>query len=386
MTRERATRAEAESVKSALHDQGFTYLRVQRWGSVLRVLSGPWDRPNKHFRLRKLSGEHWALDLADARGRWKETDRTDSLPHAVEAVLDEFRWALLPPELRPRGWPDEDHPFPLDEDGEPWDPFHTRNPPPPGQDIFSFDEEPTPQNMAEEMTDEAWDAPDPRQAAALARAALRLDPDCADAYNILAFASAKSPEERVKFYRQAVEVGRRLLGEGPFRQFAGMLWGVIEARPYMRGLHGLGLALWEAGEREEAIRIYRKLLRLNVNDNQGIRYELMTCLLELGRDEEAEDLYQEYNIDWSAAWAYSRVLLDFRRHGDSPTTRRALTSALEVNEHVPAFLLGHRKPPAVPPPFYSPGDETEAVLYVVENRRAWEETPGALEWLANRMT
>jgi tetratricopeptide (TPR) repeat protein len=150
----------------------------------------------------------------------------------------------------------------------------------------------------------------------------------------------------------------------------------------MRARAGLAQCLWEAGQREEAVEHYWELLRLNPNDNQGIRDLLMPCLIELGRDEDAERLFKQYEKDGMAVWMYSRALLDFRRHGDSPVAQKSLKAALEQNRHVPSYLLRRKKMPESLPGYYSFGDENEAVVYALGNEAAWRTTPGALEWLA----
>ena len=48
----------------------------------------------------------------------------------------------------------------------------------------------------------------------------------------------------------------------------------------MRALFGLAGCLWEVGKQEEALEIFRTLLRLNPKDNQGVRYVLAARLLE----------------------------------------------------------------------------------------------------------
>ena len=37
--------------------------------------------------------------------------------------------------------------------------------------------------------------------------------------------------------------------------------------------------------------------------------------------------------------------------------------------------------PPAPPPFYSPGEPSEAMIYTGDSRSAWRSTPGALDWL-----
>jgi hypothetical protein len=100
---------------------------------------------------------------------------------------------------------------------------------------------------------------------------------------------------------------------------------------------------------------------------------------------DAEKLYKQYENDGMAVWTYSRVLLDFRKHRESPTADTSLSAALEINKHVPLYLLGRKKLPSNLPDHYGIGDQNEAVLYASENREVWRSTPGALEWLAAKV-
>src|SRR5439155_23187846 len=141
---------------------------------------------------------------------------------------------------------------------------------------------------------------------------------------------------------------------------AGYFWGLLETRPYMRARLGLAHSLWTAARREEAVRHLEEMLRLNPNDNQGVRYTLAGFLLFLDRDDDLARLLQQYPDEGLATWAYTRALLAFRRHGDTADARRLLKQARKSNKHVPAYLLGEKFPPTKPPGYYSPGDQSQA--------------------------
>jgi hypothetical protein len=117
------------------------------------------------------------------------------------------------------------------------------------------------------------------------------------------------------------------------------------------------------------------MLRLNPGDNQGVRYTQAGFLLFLDRDDDLARLLQQYDED-SAAWAYTKALLAFRHHGDTPEARRLLQEAKKTNQHVPAYLLGEKFPPTGPPAYYSPGEESEALNYVGSFLAGWRATPG----------
>jgi tetratricopeptide (TPR) repeat protein len=251
-------------------------------------------------------------------------------------------------------------------------------------DMFGDNGEETPLKKAQDMIYDAWEAADPKRRIALARKALEISRDCADAYVLLAEETASSLTEALDLYRQGVEAGERALGKDAFEEDVGHFWGILETRPYMRARAGLAEGLWAAGNHETAIEHYKDILRLNPNDNQGIRDLLMPCLIERGKDEEAEALFREFEDDGMAFWMYSRAMLDFRKMGDSEISRKSLAAAVKKNKHIPAYLLGRKKMPQSLPEYYSPGAETEAVLYVKENLEAWKSTPGALDWLLDQ--
>lgn len=217
---------------------------------------------------------------------------------------------------------------------------------------------------------------------ALARQALAISPDCADAYLLLAEETASSIEEAFELLEQGVAAGERALGPEPFEEDVGYFWGLIETRPYMRARAALAETLWALGRREEAVEHQRELLRLNPNDNQGVRYPQAEYLLALERFEELDALLAAYEDDAAAAFAYTKALAAYRRQGDSPESRRLLADARKQNSHVPAYLSGRKRLPARLPNYVGFGDASEAVDYAVGAKRQWESVPGALAWLA----
>lgn len=240
----------------------------------------------------------------------------------------------------------------------------------------------TPLEQAQDLMYEAWNATGKRRVA-LARQALEISPDCADAYVLLAEETARTPEEARDLYEQGMKAGERALGAEAFTEGAGDFWGVIETRPYMRAREGLAQSLWVLGERQQAIEHYTDMLRLNPNDNQGIRYVLATCLLKEGADEALGKLLAQYEDDAAAVWMYTRALWKFRQEGASEEANDTLVEAFEQNPFVPLYLTTIKELPNRRPAYIGFGDENEAAVYVVENAEAWLETPGAIEWFAS---
>ena len=215
----------------------------------------------------------------------------------------------------------------------------------------------------------------------LARQALEICGDCADAYVLLA-EDARNVTEARKLYAQGVAAGERALGAETFKESAGRFWGLIETRPYMRARAGLASCLWAEGAREEAVDHYRELIRLNPGDNQGIRYVLVGALLEMDLFEELESLLGKYADDGAATWAYVRALVTYKKEGNSKTARKQIQEAMKTNRHVPDYLLGQKDLPPETPAYYEPGQDSEAACCALEIMDGWQQDGRALEWLA----
>ncbi len=236
------------------------------------------------------------------------------------------------------------------------------------------------QEQAQDVMYQAWDAVGARRVQ-LARKALEISADCADAYVLLAEETARTPQEAKALYEQGVKAGERALGPQVFQEDAGHFWGILETRPYMRARAGLAQCLWALGDYREAIAHFTEMLRLNPGDNQGLRYLLATLLLEAGDEQALQALFNQYDDDYSANWKYSRALLAFRQEGTSQKASTLLRDALAFNRFVPPYLLGKKRFPHQMPAYFGIGDEDEAVGYAAEARAAWQKTPGALDWL-----
>ncbi len=238
----------------------------------------------------------------------------------------------------------------------------------------------TPAEQAQELVYQAVEATGKRRVE-LARQALEVWPDSADAYVLLAEAT-RDPAKARPLYEQGVQAGERALGPRAFVEDVGRFWGIRQTRPYMRARQGLAEVLWVLGERQAAIKHLQDMLRLNPDDNQGLRHILTVWLLTVGDEPAASLLLAQYPEEMTAHWAYNNALATFQRRGQGNQADEALAKALIANYHVPLYMLGLVEPPREMPTFYGLGDESEAILYVAQAAEAWLETPEALDWLA----
>jgi tetratricopeptide (TPR) repeat protein len=237
----------------------------------------------------------------------------------------------------------------------------------------------TPLKRAQAIVYRAFGRLDPAERVRMAREALAISPDCADAHVLLA-EHARTAREAMEHYELGVAAGERALDPDLFREEVGHFWGILETRPYMRAREGLAQALSSAGRKDRAIEHLREMLRLNPNDNQGIRFTLVSWLLTLGRDDEVKPVLERYH---DAAWNswFTRALISFRRQGDTHEGRRLLRIGDKSNPFILPWLLGDDAFPQERPTGYTPRSPEEAYFYVEGSRCAWRSTPGAIAWL-----
>ena len=233
---------------------------------------------------------------------------------------------------------------------------------------------------AQQLVYDAWES-DADAACELLTKATQLDPTNVDAWLGLLQMSTLPPEEQIDILRELVAKGKKNLGKD-FNEFKGHFWGVHETRPYMRARGMLAHLLVETGRWAEAIAEYEAMLELNPNDNQGVRYELMTADLVMDRLEAARRLFQTYDErKYSANWAWAYVLERFLS-GATDEARKALAVARKQNPHAQAYFLGHRKLPKTMPGSYGMGTQEEAMIAWEILQPAWERHPAAGAWLA----
>ena len=210
----------------------------------------------------------------------------------------------------------------------------------------------------------------------LARQALAENPRHVEASLLLAEAT-RVADRRVVMFQDAKTLAVTELGP-LMDDEAGQFWSIHETRPFMRACHGLANALREMGQVDQAIDQFLEMLRLNPNDNQGVRYELVPLLISHNRLTEASDLLKQYR-ESTVQWNYMQSLIEFRRTGKSPVSKKALRSAFKTNQHVVPMMQADEPP--MFPDSYALGSPEEAAVCIGEMTQAWDETEGYVEWM-----
>lgn len=246
-------------------------------------------------------------------------------------------------------------------------------------------DKPNNEQRAQDLVYDAMEASTWEQRIHLARQALDLDPENVDALLMIVNVTDIEGDDKIEALRTVVDAGARRLGKKAFKELVPHFWGFIETRPYMRARAQLAIALRDAGRLDEAASEFNEMLKLNEGDNQGMRYELLTVLLVLGRLDEARALFDRYPYDGesSMVFLWGRVLERVLTN-DEAASADALTQARKQNAHVEAYLKGTRKLPKTLPYGYSFGSKEEAICFGNMLLMAWNAHPAAKAWLAKQ--
>ncbi len=243
------------------------------------TLSADPERPVELSVAGRALGEHflhWMRGLPDHEFGTPVLLRFGKEPVERPTPYDPNAWLkdLTPLQLRPAGdWdPHEEY---WGEEGEPVEAWALavikRGPRPrfemeqvlPGFDPDDFDSDPILQaNALKERGQKA------RAKKLLERLLIR-DLRCLDAHahlgNLVFDPDARSA---LWHYERGVLIGQLSLGPA----FENVLpWGLVNNRPYLRCLGGMGLCLWRLGRYEEAEAVFGRLLWICPSDNLGIR-------------------------------------------------------------------------------------------------------------------
>lgn len=119
---------------------------------------------------------------------------------------------------------------------------------------------------------------------------IKIDPSFLDSYSLAAKLhrdlndEKKATELEEKAYNIALKTMRDSQGNWP----GTIEWGWLENRHIVRAINGWAYNLWHRGKTNEALEIFRKLLKSNLNDNVGARYSILAIRLGLNHDYDEE--------------------------------------------------------------------------------------------------
>ena len=138
----------------------------------------------------------------------------------------------------------------------------------------------------------------PRKAKQLLLKACGLNPESVQTY--VGLTAVYEQEGNQRKAQECLDLAFRLTQQKHRRWPREMHWGYIENREYLRAIGNKAMAHHQAHEDELAEELYLLLLKLNPNDNQGIRYLLAGLYAKLSPDD-VDRCMEEGNRkqDWS---------------------------------------------------------------------------------------
>ena len=239
-----------------------------------------------------------------------------------------------------------------------------------------------PKWRAQQLAYDALETGDFEEALRLVHDALELDPGCTDAQRLMVSLLPAPLENKIDLMTEVVETAERNFSEEYLREHMGHFWGRVTTRPYMRAKQHLGELLVEAGRLEEGAAVFGRMLELNPNDSQGIRYQLVSLYLALRRTEQAADLMARFPDEerYAGSFAWARVL-ECWQAGRLEAAEAALAHARKLNPFCEKYIAGTCRPPDQGPEYFRPGEESEAQTCAKDLARASLNSAGFREWL-----
>ena len=273
------------------------------------------------------------------------------------------------------------------------------------QSIFCYEGLRVDTNSVDELTMlHAWREEDRKKRISLAHKALCINPNNPSALIILAEEEAMTileVEEQLKTAVKSAEIvckqSLTLSQQDPVYKPLHERNGFILAYCKIR----LAVCLRKLGKVKEAIKIYRDLSKddrslhfANVHEN------LIECLLEAQNYTDVQQVMSKQDEQWlfkSTVMCYTYALLKTKAVGEKfcadmvskrgPNNAEmaavdAIHIAVEMNPHVPRYLLELKSLILPPEHFFKRGD-SEAVVYVFHHLQHWKRVEGALALLGS---
>lgn len=233
---------------------------------------------------------------------------------------------------------------------------------------------------ANKLANDAWNNKSFNKRVRLAKEALKISEECAEAYIILSFDNSLSSEEQKELAKKAVELSSKNINAEILKNYKEDFLDFDLTRTYFSSKYRLGTLLWNMQERQAAIKEFLSLIEVFPKDSLMVRSSLMSWLIEEDMDEELENLLEKYKGDYLASTKFTKALYLYKT-GKTEEALRYLRIANSSNPFVIEFLLKQRKMKKNKNKFERLGTEEEAINYIKHSEDAWNSVEGARKWL-----
>lgn len=222
----------------------------------------------------------------------------------------------------------------------------------------------TPFDEAYEILEEAQYTKNEKEAIKLAKKAYKKSSDCFDAI-LFQCDLEENVIKRMKLLNDGLEFEKnRLTNEKYFdKENIGHFYGIFETRPYIGGLSIKAEYLLEEGKLRQAANICKEVLRLNENDNLGIRYLLMAIYATLEEEKSMLDLYKKYpEEDLEMLFPLFAI---YYKSGNDKKALEYLKRIDKCNSNFVKYFNGTiKQSKKVSSGYYSRGDSSEIFMYL----------------------
>jgi len=221
---------------------------------------------------------------------------------------------------------------------------------------------------------------DPEDAATEFEQIIEDDPEFIDAHCSLGFLELDFFNNGNAFhnFNQGYEIGNKLIPKDYTGQ---IIWGMMENRPFLRTMQGMGLSFLFMREWEKATQIFEKILKYNPNDNQGIRALIIESYLARGRFKEILKINKQFPQDMLPDTLYGAVLANYRLD-KIKEAEEALKIAIEYSPNVAKELSNKSHKQTELTGSVIVGGEDEAYEYWQRNGPYWTD-PKILKFIEN---
>ncbi len=215
---------------------------------------------------------------------------------------------------------------------------------------------------AYELLEKAENAKSKTQAIKYAKEAYDMCHDCFDAVLFLSQLE-NNPLKRWKLLDEGLKFEKdKLEKEGYFKNNIGRFYGILETRPYIKGLYAKANYLILDGKIKQARDVCKEILKLNESDNTGARYLLMAIYAYLEEENDLLELYKKYSEE-NLEMLFPLFVLYYKQ-GNDTKAKEFLDRINKANPNFIKFFKGTMKENKyVPEGYYSRGDSSEVKMY-----------------------
>lgn len=222
--------------------------------------------------------------------------------------------------------------------------------------------------------------------------ALLLEPENIEAHQLMAEATARDKMELLQNLEQVIELGKKVMAEEGYdkKDYIGSYWGLHETRPYMRLRSDYIDLLISCAMYRRAIAEGEESIRLNENDNLGIRYQLMHLYVFLEEEEPALNIYRKYGEYEETQMLFPLSILYFKK-GDFLKALDYLNRLNQVNKDAKKIIKALQAEALdkhlhlYNPYGYRPFTGEELMTEIMENSFLFKEMGEYYEWAVKKM-